>query len=41
MNLENEFDYEDMDDLALPSQIEWNNDATDSFTLEALDMAQW
>ncbi len=41
MNLDNEFDYEDMDDLTLPSQIEWDNDPADCFTLEALDMTQW
>lgn len=40
MNLENEFDYEDMDDLTLPDQIEWNN-STENFSLEALDLTQW
>ena len=44
MNDENEFEfqeelnYEDMDDLALPDHIEWNNEQNESFTLEALDI---
>ncbi len=43
MNVENELEfqdelnYEDMDDLALPDHIEWNNEKNESFTLEALD----
>ena len=43
MNYENELEfqdelnYEDMDDLALPDHIEWNNEQNESFTIEALD----
>jgi hypothetical protein len=32
-----DIDYEDMDDLALCDHIEWNNNQSESFTLEALD----
>ncbi len=38
MNYEYEIDYEDMDDLALPDRIEWNNEQADDFTLDALDL---
>ena len=41
MNYETEFDYEDMDDLALPDRIDWNHDQPEDFTLEALDLTQW
>jgi hypothetical protein len=42
MNYENEMytdesSYEDMDDLALPDRIEWNNEQNQGFTIEALD----
>jgi len=39
MNIET--DYEDMDDLALPDHIEWNNHQPDDFNLNALDNFQW
>jgi hypothetical protein len=44
MNYDNELQYnddmnfEDMDDLALPDHIEWNNKKNESFSLEALDI---
>lgn len=41
MNYTDEIDYEDMDDLALPDHIEWNNDQPDEFSLDALDSLQW
>jgi hypothetical protein len=41
MNHEYEFDYEDMDELALPERIGWNNDPVESFSLEALELDQW
>lgn len=30
-------DYEDMDDLALPDHIEWNNAQAEEFSLDAMD----
>ena len=41
MNYEYEFDYEDMDDLALPDRIEWNSGQVEGFTLDALELIQW
>lgn len=41
MNYIDEINYEDMDDLALPDHIEWNNEQPDGFCLEALDTTQW
>jgi hypothetical protein len=43
MNYIDEIDYDDMDDLALPDHIEWNNDQPEGFNLEALvlDTTQW
>ena len=41
MNFENELDFEDMDDLTLPDHVEWNNEQTADFTLDALDFTQW
>lgn len=41
MNYEYEIDYEDMDDLALPDHVEWNNEQAEGFTLDALDLTQW
>ncbi len=44
MNFENELknndelNYEDMDDLALPDHIEWNNQKNEDFTIDALDL---
>ena len=35
--MEDELDYEDMDDLALSEHIEWNHDRTDEFTMDAAD----
>ena len=41
MNYEDEINYEDMDDLVLYDHIEWNNDQSEEFSLEALDIVQW
>ncbi len=41
MNYEDDINYEDMDDLALPDHIEWNNDQPDEFTLNELQLIQW
>ncbi len=34
-------DFEDLDDLALPSRIDWDNDEMGSFSLDALDSTDW
>ncbi len=41
MNYDDDINYEDMDDLALPDHIEWNNDQPDEFSLNELQMIEW
>ena len=41
MNYEDEIDYEDMDDLALPDHIEWNKTNAEGFSLDSLDALDW
>lgn len=38
LKYEDELNYEDMDDLALPDHIEWNNEQNENFTIELLDV---
>ena len=41
MNYGDEINYEDMDDLVLYDHIEWNNDQSEEFSLDALDFVPW
>jgi hypothetical protein len=41
MNYDDDINYEDMDDLALPDHIEWNNDQPDEFSLNELQLMEW
>ena len=40
MNLENDINFEDMDDLALPDHIEWSDEQPEEFSLDALEFMQ-
>ncbi len=41
MNYDDDINYEDMDDLALPDHIEWNNDQPEEFSFNELQYIQW
>ena len=41
INYGDEINYEDMDDLVLYDHIEWNNDQSEEFSLDALDFVSW
>ncbi len=41
MNYDDDINYEDMDDLALPDHIEWNNDQLEEFSLNELQLIEW
>lgn len=34
---EDDIDYEDLDDLALPDHVEWNHAQSDEFSMDAME----
>ena len=46
MNYDDQFerttcDLDDLDELYIPEQIDWNNDQVEGFTLDAIDTTNW
>ncbi len=41
MNDEENIDCQDADEFELPDHIEWNNEQSEEFSLDALNMLQW